>query len=125
MTTATTEFFDQLAQRGHEPLLERATGTVAFDLARRSGTDRWLVTIAKGDLSVSRKNLRPDCIIRTDAELFEGIASGRVNTMAAVLRGAVTVEGDLELAVLFQRVFPGPPRSRSTRRTAGGGRKAS
>ena len=32
MADATTEFFDALAERGHEPLLEKTTGTVRFDL---------------------------------------------------------------------------------------------
>ena len=30
--------------------------------------------------------------------------------MAAMLRGAIGVEGDVRLLVLFQRLFPGPPR---------------
>ncbi len=29
--------------------------------------------------------------------------------MAAVLRGAIALEGDWELIVLFQRLFPSPP----------------
>ena len=31
--------------------------------------------------------------------------------MAALLRGALAIEGDAELLVLFQRLFPGPPAS--------------
>ena len=33
MTDATTEFFDKLARRRHEPLLKKVTGTMRFDLA--------------------------------------------------------------------------------------------
>jgi hypothetical protein len=33
MTDPTAEFFDELGRRGHEPLLEKATGTLRFDIA--------------------------------------------------------------------------------------------
>ena len=36
------------------------------------------------------------------------MATGEVNALAGLLRGELTVEGDPELLVLFQRVFPGP-----------------
>jgi len=33
MTGATTEFFQELAARGHEPALAKVTGTLRFDFA--------------------------------------------------------------------------------------------
>ena len=36
------------------------------------------------------------------------IAGGEVNAMAAILRGAITVEGDPALLLMFQRLLPGP-----------------
>src|SRR5215218_5995393 len=117
MTDATAEFFDALVERGHEPLLEKATGTVRFDLKDGKKTDRWLVTVVKGDFAVSRQNMRADCVVTADKSLFDGIASGKTNAMAALLRGAMGVEGDLQLLVLFQRLLPGPPRSRRRRST--------
>ena len=115
MTDATTEFFRDLAARGHEPLLENATGTVRFDLSNGGRTGHWLVTIKKGDVAVSRENARADCVAHADKSLFDGIVKGEVNTLAAMLRGKVGVEGDTELLVLFKRLFPGPPGP--TRRT--------
>lgn len=112
MADATTEFFDGLQRRGHEPLLEKSTGQARFDLETERGTEHWLVRINHGDIAVSKKNARADCIVRTDAALFERIVTGRANAMAAVLRGAVSVDGDLSLIVVFQRLFPGPPTSR-------------
>jgi putative sterol carrier protein len=112
MTDATTEFFEQLAERGHEPLLEKVTGTLRFDLGSRRKTDRWLVATVKGDVTVSHDDAPADCVVEMDKALFDGIASGRQNALASLLRGAVGVEGDLELLMLFDRLFPGPPDAR-------------
>ena len=40
MADATADFFEALVERGHEPLLETATGTVRFDLRDGKKTDR-------------------------------------------------------------------------------------
>ena len=61
-----------------------------------------------------------DCVVRGDKALFDGIAGGEVNAMAALLRGALTFQGDPELLVRLQRVFPSPPA-----RVAGSGGAAS
>jgi putative sterol carrier protein len=118
MTDATAEFFDALAERGHEPLLEQATGTVRFDLRDGKKTGRWLIAVDKGDLTVSRQNLTADCVVSADKALFDDIASGKSNAMAALLRGALRVEGDIQLLAPFQRLFPGPSRSRRRHATA-------
>ena len=40
---------------------------------------------------------------------YPGCASlGRANAVTAVLRGAMTLEGDWNLLVVFQRLFPSP-----------------
>jgi putative sterol carrier protein len=123
MTDATADFFGALVERQHEPLLEKATGTVRFDLKDGRKTDRWLVSVVKGDLTVSRQNLRADCVVTADKSLFDGIASGKTNAMAALLRGAMGVEGDVQLLVLFQRLLPGLSRSRRPRPKAASARR--
>ena len=119
MTDSTAEFFQELGRRGHEPLLEKATGIVRFDLVDGRRTERWLVTLDRGDVSVSRKNAAADCIVRGDRSVLEAMATGEANAMAAYLRGELTLEGDPELLVLFQRVLPGPPKRRLRRPSAG------
>jgi putative sterol carrier protein len=112
------DFFAELGRRGHEPLLEKARGSARFDIADGRRTERWLVTIDKGDLRVSRRNARADCILRVDRPTFERAAAGKLNIMAAVLRGAVIVGGDPRLLVLLRRLFVKPSRQRRSR-TAG------
>jgi putative sterol carrier protein len=111
----TAEFFDGLARRGHEPLLAKARGTVRVDLVDGKQSERWLVTVDRGDITVSHRNVRGDCTLRADKALFEAMARGEVNATAAVLRGDVGVEGDWELLVLFQRLFPSPPSAEGRR----------
>ena len=109
MTDTTTAFFQDLDARGHEPLLEKVTGTVRFDLLNGGRTAHWLVTIKKGDVAVSTEPAPADCVARADKAVFDGMVKGEIHAMAAMLRGTVGVEGDPELVVLFQRLFPGPP----------------
>jgi putative sterol carrier protein len=112
MTDATTEFFQGLEARGHESALEKATGTLRFDISDGGERPtRWSVAIERGDVTVSHRNTKADCVVRADHALFDGIARGEVNPIAAVLRGAIAAEGDLGLLVSFQRLFPSPPRS--------------
>jgi putative sterol carrier protein len=118
----TAEFFGRLAEHDHDPLLERANGTVRFDLRDGKRVKRWLLSLENGEVTVSRANSEADCVVRADKALFDEIATGKENATAAVLRGAVTIDGEMELMVLFQRVFPGPrkrrARSRNGRRPA-------
>jgi putative sterol carrier protein len=124
MKDPTTEFFDELDQRGHEPLLRKATGTLRFDLVEGKSKARWFVTTTRGDVSVSRANREADCVITSDRPLFDAIVLGETNAMAAVLRGEIGIEGDQELLVLFQRVFSGPAASIRRREAALAGRSS-
>jgi putative sterol carrier protein len=108
MTDATAEFFDDLAQRGHEPLLGNASGTMRFDIADGKKTETWFVTIDKGDLTVSRSGGKADSTLAASKELFDRLASGKASAVAEVLRGTLTIDGDWRLLVLFRRILPGP-----------------
>jgi predicted lipid carrier protein YhbT len=119
----TAEFFDALAKRGHEQLLQHATGTMRFDLRDRKTIERWLVAVTKGDIVVSRRNARADVVVSADKALFDRIASGKANALTAMLREEISVEGEVRLVVAFQRLLPAPARSRSRRPTATARRK--
>ncbi len=117
MAEATTQFFAELGGRGHEPRLDAASGTLRFDLRQGKRVERWLVAVEKGDMTVSRRNVAADCVVSADLALFDDVVSGKTNAFAALLRGAAGVEGDVQLLVAFQRLFPGPPRARRKRRS--------
>jgi len=108
MTDLTVEFFDDLAQRGHEPLLRNATGTMRFEIADGKKTETWFVKIDKGDLTVSRSGGAADSTLVASKAVFDKLASGEASAVAEVLRGTLTIEGDWRLLVLFRRILPGP-----------------
>ena len=112
MTDATAAFFEGLGTRRHDPRLASVRGTVRFDLTNGKQVARWTVAIDKGDVAVSKRNAKADCVVRADKKLFDGIAGGEVNAFSAVLRGAIRVEGEPGLLVSFQRLFPAPPSNR-------------
>jgi putative sterol carrier protein len=114
------QFMDGLAASAHEPALAKASGTVRFEVGAGKRTERWLVTVTKGGLEVSRRNARADAVVRASRPLFEQLVQGKANPTAAFLRGALTLEGSLELLVLVQRLFPRPVAAHKKGRVAGG-----
>jgi SCP-2 sterol transfer family len=112
MPDAITEFFDRLGRRGYEPFWARTVGNVRLELVDEARTDAWVVTIDRGNVSVSRDDGESHCGIRLARSLFEQLTRGEANAMAAVLRGDITCTGDVELLFALQRVFPGPPNQR-------------
>jgi putative sterol carrier protein len=111
-----TAFFEGLAERGHEPLLQSTSGRLRFDLGIGKRVEHWYVTIKSGDLGVSHASGLADAVVRVDRALFEKIVQGRANGMTALLRGLIEAEGDLGLLMSFQRLFPAPPKSVYARR---------
>lgn len=112
MPDATAEFFDNLGRLGYEPLWRRLSGAIRVELVDGDSIDQWVVAIDKGTVSVAPKDARSACTVRTERSLFAKLARGETNAMAAVLRGDITVAGDVELLFALQRVFPGPANQR-------------
>src|SRR5690348_7194595 len=103
MPTVVEEFFQSLG--GRAPLLRQMSGVIRFDVGDGAGRTRWLVVVERGHVSVSRRNRAADCVIRTDEQTLARILTREDNPMAAYLRGALEAEGDMELLLLFQRMF--------------------
>ena len=106
MTEPTRDFFKRLAEQ-HQPLLERMSGSVRFDIADGERTEHWFLQIHKGDVDVSHKDSEADCVMIADIDTFDAILTGKMNAMAAVLRGALQIEGKAILLAALQRLFPG------------------
>ena len=105
MTIASQEFFEQMNDRGYEPLLAKATGTLCVELVDGGQSDRYFITITKGAVFVSRGEAEVHCRVSGCMPLFERVVQGEVNAMAAVLRGDMTVDGDPGILLLFNGCF--------------------
>ena len=57
---------------------------------------------------------RADCTLRTDKAVFDRVASGKMNAMAATLRGDIALEGDSELLVPVPAASPRTPAAAPT-----------
>jgi hypothetical protein len=114
-----TAFFEDLGSRGYDPLLRNASGAVRFDVVSGKTTERWLVTIGKGGLTVSHRNIAADAVIRLSRALCERLVSGQANIFTAVLRGEVVLEGDIRLMIAIRRFFRGRLVARQPQKAAG------
>jgi hypothetical protein len=114
---------DEVAARGHEPLLENVTATVRIDVTEGGRTKRWHLTVNRGDVQVSRKSAAADLVMRCERPLAERLFTGKANAMSAVLRGELAVEGSAELLVLVQRLLPRPRLARRKGVAAGYARR--
>ena len=123
MVDATTRFFEDLDRREHEPLLEKSSGTLRLDLHEGAQTTHWLLRIDRGRVQGSQEDQDADTVVGTTPALFEDLATGREDGIAALLRGDLTVSGELRLLVQMERLFPGHPDARGPRRRFQGQRE--
>ena len=108
MPDPTADFFAELATRRSEPLLGSTRATVRFDIVDGKRTDHWLLRIAGGALELDHGGGDADCVLTAEKPAFDLLAGGRTNALAAMLRGALVVEGNPRLLVRLQRLFPAP-----------------
>jgi ubiquinone biosynthesis protein UbiJ len=121
MPDPTEGFFAGLAEQGQHPALRRTSGSVRIDIDRDGKVAHWRLDLKGGAVTVSQSDAPADCVIGTPAKLFDELATGKANAMAAALRNELTMEGDPGFLVRFQRLFPAPTgrRMRSSARTVG------
>ena len=100
-------FFESIAGP-HPELPKTISGSLRFELKDGNRSEYWRVTITKGVASCAHSKAPADCVVHTDKATFEAIVQGRANPMAAVLRGAVRVEGEALLMAYFRSLFTHP-----------------
>ena len=129
MASHTDAFFQELGSRGHEPALRSRTATIRFEIADGADVECHSVAIDKGDIAVTSPGdpAGADCTVRTGHQLFERIASGDANAMAAMLRGELIADGDPELLITARKLLstsaasvPSPASSVKSASTKGG-----
>jgi hypothetical protein len=116
-TDPVSDFFEALAEPVHLATFEHETATLRFDVpdgsgaANDAGVAHWHVTVHDGDVTVSRRQIPADAIVRIARPHMEAMVTGRLNAQAALLRGVLTCEGSIAALMMFQRCLPGPPGS--------------
>jgi hypothetical protein len=94
-------------------------GTLRIDLVTEDRVERWFVTMAGGDVAVSRESRPADGVFTTSPELFDRLVRGETPATAALLRNEATFAGpNPRLILSFQRLFPSPPGSGDPRSAA-------
>ena len=100
---------EDISEWSHERPVPAVDGVVRLDVRDDDRVDTWYLTITKGVVSVSRQGDKPDCVLAGDVATFDAVLSGKANAMAALLRGALDVQGKVVLLTALQRLFPGSP----------------
>jgi hypothetical protein len=118
-----SRFFGGLAEAGHLATFDRQSATLRFDILDGDNVERWYVKVHDGEVAVTKlgepadapadvpADVAADVTVRMDRRNFAAMATGRLNAMAAILRGLLTCEGNMAAAMTFQRCLPGPPGS--------------
>ena len=97
---------DALAQRSRERPVKAFTGLVRFDVVDGDTTEHWYLECRKGVVTVALEGDEPGCVVRGDLATFEAVLGGTSNLMAAVLRGALQIDGESFLLLGLRRLFP-------------------
>ena len=89
MAGATREFVDGLCAGGPHPALVRTRAVIRLEVTDGPPGGGWTLVVADGRIQESDDAADADCVLRADAATLEGLATGRVNATAAILRGVL------------------------------------
>ena len=110
------QFFDELGRRGHEPLLDRMDAVGRVELHDGERTERFLVSVRGGYITVSKGDGEADVswVMRAERRAFERVVHGDAGALAAVIRGTLSLQmlDPNQKVGLIWRLFAGPPESR-------------
>ena len=107
---APADFLERITSEP-QPMLAGISGSLRFDIVEGDVTTHTYITIDDGSITASADDGPADVIARMPRPLFDEIRAGRVNAVAATLRGEITIDGNPRLLNIFQRLFPGPERA--------------
>jgi len=99
------DLLEAIAERSHERPLTAVNGVLCFDVRGGERTERWYLHWKKGVITLSGEGGDPDCVVTGDVTTLTAVLSGRANFMAAILRGALEVEGRFLLLVSLRRLL--------------------
>ncbi|WP_229402367.1 glycogen debranching N-terminal domain-containing protein [Micromonospora okii] len=109
MSERLDRFFAGLEDSARGRLPRTPTGTIRFVVVGGDGGGAtWFVTLDGGRARVGRADREADCVVEIGTDTFERLTAGAEHVLALLLRGSVSVEGDLSLFVAFQRLLPAP-----------------
>jgi glycogen debranching enzyme len=100
------QFFADLERSAPGRLPDTCAGIIRFDFVREGQTATWFVSFADGRVRVDRTRRSADCTVEMSPEAFERLLAGRDHTVAMLLRGGISVQGDLALFQIFRRLLP-------------------
>lgn len=96
------EFFESLETRADPSRIDGIDHSYLFDVV---GEGQWLVVIRDGAVRVTEGPGDADVTISTSAEVFEKLASGKQNPVAAYMTGKLKITGDTGAALKLQKLF--------------------
>jgi len=112
MPDATTEFFERLSGSRPVPVADlppTVKGTIRVDIHGDRGIEHWYVTLGKGEALASRKQSRPNAVVRGSRQFFDRLVRGEEHFYASVHRNEIELEGNSALAAHLIRLLPGSP----------------
>jgi putative sterol carrier protein len=97
------ELFERFAEHVDPARTRGEHATYRFDV---EDVGSWLLEIDDGRVATREGRDGAACVIRIREDLLLGIARGEQNAASAFLTGAMTVEGDLSLAMKLEKFRP-------------------
>jgi len=114
----TARLFERISRLGRVDALAEVEGRLRFDIHEGDRVEHRAIIVHRGQISVAQEVEDPDCVVDADKELFDRMAAGQSNAMAALLRGDMMVTGNVRLLVLLERLLPGPAGAHGPRRSS-------
>ncbi|MEU4570456.1 glycogen debranching N-terminal domain-containing protein [Micromonospora sp. NPDC023956] len=100
-------FFAGLAESAPGRLPPAPHGSIRFDVVDVDGEATvWFAHVRAGQVRVDRAGGRVDCVVEIRPEMFVRLLDGKDHVVAMLLRGVLSVEGDLSLLLTFRCLLP-------------------